>query len=294
MNRSLLKCLLLCLACLAGLSAHAASLATVEAVQAPAWLERAGRTEPLAAATELRTGDVVRTGTGARAYLMLADGSRVKLGAGASFTLHSRSLQPQKALHGVLNVVAGAFRFTTGAIKRKTATERELTIRVGTATIGIRGTDIWGKASGDRDVVALLAGRIEVTRGGEAVELDEPNTYFDAPRAGNALVRPLDAGQLNAWSRETEILPGDGASMQRGLWRVLAATATSSDEALALYDQLRLAGFAARIRPVKPADAEAEAWHYQLFLAGFVDKREAEVAAARLAALTSLAATASR
>lgn len=270
--------------------AWAAALGTVEAVRAPAWLERNGTVQPLAPAMELMSGDVVRTGGGARAYLLLAEGSRVKLGETASFALHSRSLDPRKLFRGALDVVAGAFRYTTGAFR--SAAARDLAIRVGTATIGIRGTDIWGRSSRERDLVALLEGRIEIARGGETVELAEPMTYFDAPRAGTAIVRPLEAGQLNLWARETEILPGDGAARGMGRWRVLAATAASNEEALALYDQLRLAGFAVRIRPVKPA--EAEVWGYELFLAGFADRNEAEAAAARLAALTGLAASATR
>lgn len=271
-------------------TAWAASLGTVEAVRAPAWLERAGAVLPLTPATQLLSGDVVRTGNGARAYLLLAEGSRVKLGETASLALHSRSLEPGKLFRGALDVVAGAFRYTTGAFKSVAA--RDLAIRVGTATVGIRGTDIWGRSSRERDLVALLEGRVEIARGGETVELAEPMTYLDAPRGGTAIVRPLETGQLNLWARETEILAGDGAARGKGLWRVLAATAASNAEALALYDQLRLAGFAARIRPVKPADAEA--WSYELFLAGFADRKEAEAAAARLAALTGLAAAASR
>ena len=75
-------------------AALALAPATVELVQAPAWLERDGRSQPLAPGMELRSGDLVRTGTGARAYLMLAEGSRVKLGESARFSqpLHHRPL----------------------------------------------------------------------------------------------------------------------------------------------------------------------------------------------------------
>jgi hypothetical protein len=65
-------------------------VATVEAVQAPAWRDRGGITAPLARAWNSKSGDVVRTGPGARAYLMLAEGSRVKLGEGARFSFHSQ------------------------------------------------------------------------------------------------------------------------------------------------------------------------------------------------------------
>ncbi len=262
-------------------NAATATLATVEAVQAPAWLERAGKRVPLAHGAALRSGDTVLTGPEARTYLLLADGSRVKLGASARFALHSQSTRPTKVLHGALDVITGAFRFTSGAIKR--ATERNLQIRVGTATIGIRGTDIWGKSGKDRDIVALLEGQIEVTRSGETLELAEPMTYLDAPRTGDVLIRPLESGQMNLWARETEILPGDGAALQYGHWRIQVAVASTQEEALAAYDKLREAGFDARLRPFKPV--EAPDWQYVIYLAGFTDRKEATVVVERLAGL---------
>ena len=89
--------------------------ATVEAVQAPAWLDRNGTTRPLAAGMEIKNGDILRTGEGARAYLMLAEGSRVKLAESARFVFHSRSLNPAKRFRGALDVAAGAFRYTAGS-----------------------------------------------------------------------------------------------------------------------------------------------------------------------------------
>jgi ferric-dicitrate binding protein FerR (iron transport regulator) len=279
--RSVLQLLVLAVGLLMATITHAAPLATVEAVQAPAWLERAGKRIPLSPGAALHSGDTVLTGPEARTYLLLADGSRVKLGESARFALHSRSTRPTKVLHGALDIMTGAFRFTTGALKR--ATERNLQIRVGTATIGIRGTDIWGKSGKERDIVALLEGRIEVTRSGETVELAEPMTYLDAPRSGDVLIRPLESGQLNRWARETEILPGDGAAHQKGRWRVQVAVASTQDDALVAYDKLREAGFDARIRPFKTVDATD--WQYAITLTGFADRKEAAAVAERLAGL---------
>ena len=260
---------------------HAAPLASVEAVQAPAWFERAGRLLPLAPGVELHSGDVVLTGPEARAYLMLLDGSRVKLGESARFAVHSHSTRPSEIFRGALDVVTGAFRFTTGAINR--VAKRDLMIRVGTATIGIRGTDVWGRSSKERDIVALLEGRIEITRHGEVLEMTEPMNFLDAARTGDAVIRPLEPGQLALWARETEILPGDGASRRQGRWRVTLASVDTSNAALEHYDRLRAAGFDIRIRPIKAT--EGDNWHYALTLGNFSDQSEAAVAAARLVRL---------
>jgi hypothetical protein len=264
-------------------TAMAAAPATVEAVQAPAWRDRGGLTVPLAVGMELNSGDVLRTGSGARVYLKLAEGSRVKLGEAAQFSLHTLSLRPEKSFRGALDIVAGAFRFTTAKLKK--TLPRDVAIRVGTATIGIRGTDIWGKTDKDGDLVALLEGRIEITRAGQTTELAQPMTYFDAPAGKAAEVKPLDPEAFVGLARQTEIMAGDGASRAKGKWRVLAATAASEEAALELYDRIREAGFAARIHPL---EAEDGVWNYQLRLVGYATAAEAGVAAARLQAATGL------
>jgi len=79
-------------------------------VQSSAWRDRGGITVPLAAGMELRSGDVLSTGSGAHVYLLLAEGSRVKLGEGAQFTFHSRSLRPEKTFRGERGSRAGGIR----------------------------------------------------------------------------------------------------------------------------------------------------------------------------------------
>ena len=261
----------------------AAAPAIVEVVQSPAWRDRNGFTVPLAVGMSLQSGDVVRTGPGARAYLLLAEGSRVKLGEAAQFSLHSRSLRPERYFRGALDVLNGAFRFTTAGLAKMRP--REVAIRVGTSTIGIRGTDLWGRSDKDGDLVALLEGRIEITRAGQTTEMAQPMTYYDAPRDKSAEVRTLDPEVFRALARQTEILPGDGAARARGAWNVRAGLASSEEAALALYDRVRDAGFAARVRPHA---AEGGGWRYEVLLSGFANAAEAELAAARLKAATGL------
>ena len=274
---------------LVALPAAAVSPAVVEAVQAPAWLDRNGFTSPLVPGMELHSGDVLRTGAGARAYVMLAEGSRVKLGESARFALYSRSVDPRKYFRGALDVLAGAFRYTTGYVAKDR--KRELSIRVSTATIGIRGTDIWGKTDAQGEFIALLDGRIDITRAGETTELALPMTYFDAPRGQPAVVKPLDAALMKTLARQTEIEAGDGAARVTGSWRAMAGIVPSNAAALELYDRINEAGFGARIRPVATdATAAGKNWSYEVALTGFADETEAQRASIRLKALTGLEA----
>jgi hypothetical protein len=281
--RNLYCAALSALALLSSAPASAAAVATVEAVQAPAWRDRGGITAPLAPGMELKSGDVLRTGPGARAYLMLPEGSRVKLGEAAQFSFYSQSMRPERSFRAALDIVAGAFRFTTGKLNK--TLPREVAIRVGTATIGIRGTDIWGKTDKDGDLVALIQGRIEISRAGQATELAQAMTYFDAPAGQAAAVKPLDMETLAKLARQTEILDGDGAARAKGKVRIRAATATSEEAALELYDRIREAGFAARILS---RATEGGGLTYELRLGGYANAAEAEAAAAVLQARTGL------
>ncbi|MBI5108887.1 MAG: FecR domain-containing protein [Rhodocyclales bacterium] len=267
-------------------SCWAIAPATVEVVQAPAWVDRDGRTLPLAAGMELKSGDLVRTGNGARAYLMLAEGSRVKLGEAARFSLHTRSVLPQQSFRGALDVITGAFRFTTAKLKK--AVPRDMAIRVGTATIGIRGTDVWGRTDKDGDLVALLEGKIEITRAGQVTEMTQAMTYYDAPRGQDAAVKALDPETFVRLARQTDIVAGDGAATTRGKWTLLAGSAASQETALEIYDQARDAGFAARIRPHA---IEGGSWRYEVVVGRYPNAAEAEVAAAHLKAATELTPT---
>lgn len=263
---------------------QAVSQATIETVQMPAWLERNGRTQPLAVGMEVQNGDRIRTGNQARAYLKLAEGSTVKLGENAALGFYSRSLKPERMFKGALDVLKGAFRFTTDAIQR-TRSQRDLAIRVGTATAGIRGTDVWGKSNAERDLILLIEGKIEIKHAGSTLELDQPQVYFAAPRNAPAQLRQVDPDDLRQWARETEILPGDGAMQRGGKWRVLLARVGSQREALAVYDAVRQAGYVAQVK-VRAAQegrlGTGEPWEYQVVLAQLPSEREAAVVAQKI------------
>ena len=272
--------------------AWAVPQATVAAVQMPAWLERNGRTQPLAVGMEVKHGDNIRTGEGARAYLKLAEGSTVKLGENAKLAFFSHSLKPQQAFKGALDVLTGAFRFTTDALRH--IQSRDVAIRVGTATAGIRGTDLWGRSNKKEDLVCLIEGNIEIKHGAlaEPVAMAEPMSFFVAPR-GEAPkpVAPVDPVQFRLWARETEIEAGDGASRSGGKWKLLLGSHNAEASALEQYDIARGEGYPASIMPRAGAGG---AWNYEVVLAGFPDEGEALKAAARLKAATGIAASAVR
>jgi len=221
--------------------------ARVDAVQAPAWLERGGRTVPLAPGTVLGGQDKVLTGANARVRVKLGEGSDVRLGEYAEFTL-DRAEDRGGTFRAALAVLKGAFRFTTNLVAR--AHPRDVTIRVKNVTAGIRGTDLWGKSTDERDLVCLLEGAISVgSEGFPTVKLDTPNDFYQRPRAGGEpQVSKVDAAQVALWSKETA-LEDDAAAREGRGWRIVAATLPNRDDALRMARALRVAGFAADVAP---------------------------------------------
>lgn len=229
-------------AALAAPATATAQAIQVEAVQYPAWLDRGGHSVPLTPGTALQASDTLRTGANARVQLKLAEGSTVKLGENARFTVER--VENRGVFRSALNVLFGAFRFTTGALGANR--KRELDIRVRTITAGIRGTDLWGKSSDARDLVCLLEGRVSArAEGGEAVTLDKPRDFYQRARDGQPQLGRVDEKQVQEWAKETEIAADGPAARQGGRWRVIASKFRTRNEALAFSRELRARGFPA-------------------------------------------------
>ena len=259
---------------------------TVEGVVSPAWVERGSARLPLAVGMRLNDKDRVVTGAGSRLLLRLAEGSAVKLGENATVALdglaEKKDADSKRAVTAALDVVRGAFRFTTGIFDKRPA-GRSVNIRIATVTTGVRGTDLWGKSDEKRDLVCLIEGKISVAhpQSGEFT-MSEPLSFFVAPRDAQPLpVAPVDAKQLALWAAETEIEAGSGGARRGGRVHVDAAVSPDQAVALAAYDRLRAAGYPAVMRPVKTA----ERVDYRVRVQSFPTQQDAAAAVQRLKAL---------
>jgi FecR-like protein/sporulation related protein len=218
--------------------------ARVEAVQYPAWLERGGHKVPLLPGIALQARDTLRTGANARVQLRLGEGSAVKLGENAQFVIERA--ESAGAFCAALSVIAGAFRFTGQAVRR-----REIAIKVRNMTLGIRGTDVWGKSTEERNLACLIEGSISVAAEGHpTVTLDKPLDFYQRVRGGAPEVSRVDPKQLEEWARETEIAKDGGAARAAGKWRVVAAVFEGRDRALQFSRSLRARGYPSEVAKV--------------------------------------------
>jgi hypothetical protein len=263
-------------------SRAASGQAEVEALQMPAWVTREGQRTPLAPGAQIKSGDSITTGAGSRVVLRLAEGSIVKLGENARFELSALAQKregAQEQFSAKLGVQQGAFRFTTTPDSKFRGT-RAIDIQFATVTASVVGTDLWGKSTGDGDVVALIEGKITTTRPGEPpVTMDQPKTIYVAPRnAARPPVSAITLAQLNAYAQETELQAGAGAAGKGGTWKVYAGRSTNKDELQAVYERLIDAGYAAAITPSVSQGKQI----FQVRIAGLLSEADGVAIAVKL------------
>ena len=239
----------------------------------PAWYDRDGKTYPLKPGIKLYSGDVIRTGKNSRALLRMNEGSTVKLGEDATLSLNT--LIPPKHEEGVfaalMRVTRGAFRFTTTEIGN--LRKRNVDVKIGHVTVGIRGTDIWGRSKTDEDLFCLIEGNVTVQREGEAeFTMQDPLKYIVAEKdKPTSAVMPVDMNELGGWAAETETQQGQGILTSSGKWAVNMMSVQNTDAANNLQQVLSAAGFAAEIQEVQIND---QSW-LRIRIEGFVTRQDA-------------------
>ena len=253
---------------------------TVAAVQLPAWVERGGRVVPVRPGFVIEPGDVLITGAKGRVHVDTPDGSIVKLGSSGRIgmdTLRVRAdTDGQGLFEGALNVVKGAFRFTTRLAGR--ASKRDVRVRVGVVTAGVRGTDIWGKSDDDKDLICLLEGRIAIASDGAAEQtMDQALTFYVVPKgqAPKPIV-PVDPNKVtDEWAPQTEMSPDAPTLNADGDYMVIALSQTSAEGAEFIAGKLAESGY--------PAEVDtADGRYYRVSLRYFATLAEATQAAASL------------
>jgi hypothetical protein len=249
----------------------------VQAVQAPAWIERDGNKIPAAPGMALKARDQLHTGENARLWVRTPDGSIVKMGETGALAFESAQVGKDRTFQAAIKVLQGAFRFTTEALA-KFRGKRDVNITIGTVTAGIRGTDLWGKSSPDKQIVCLIEGKVEVTPPGEpAMTLDKPMSFYIREKDQSQPVAPVPPEQLKVWSAETETDAGKGVARRGGKWKVVVS-APSAGAALKTYEDIRAAGYAAELQPTKVDDKRV----YTVQLTSFASKADADAVAKSL------------
>lgn len=247
----------------------------VTAVQSPAWLVQGTFTTPLKPGVQVADGDTLRTGSGGRVYLALPEHSMVKLGENTELAAPTMDMMHDtqgSLFKGALHILKGVFRFTTDLVGK--SMRRNVQIQVGTATIGIRGTDVWGRAGSDGDLVALLEGKAEMQAPGHAMMMmDKPMHYMMMPKAGSMQMNvPVTQANLADWAAQTDVHTGSGVLTTDGRWVVALVSSTDDRETRRWMNTFATVGYPTEDTPVTVKGRE---WHRLIIrqVAGYQDAR---------------------
>lgn len=256
------------------LPSFASLAAQVDGLQMPAWVEHAGERLPVRAGMALTEADIVETGKGGRLIIQLADGSFVKLGEEARLALVSLREDdvPQGALTGLLDVVKGAFRYTAGTLGRML--RRDIQFNIASTTLGIRGTDVWGRSQDGGATVCLIEGKITLNHParGEFI-MDQPLSFFVAPRDGDPQpVGPVDQEKLKKWAAETELELGRGVILPGGGWIVQLGSHNNEVTARKIEKRLLADGIPVEFTTVQLKDRT----FHRLRVSGFDSQQDAK------------------
>ena len=102
----------------------------------------------------------------------------------------------------------------------------------------------------------------------------EPMNYMLARRGETGQVKQFDFATLQGLAVETEIT-SDGAVRTSGTWILEQNGLVEQSQAIALYDRLRMAGYPAKLRPLRSNTASGGEWQYSVFIAGFATANDA-------------------
>jgi hypothetical protein len=117
------------------------SAGSVKASKGDAVIVRGNTSLPVTNGVEVKPGDVVRTTDNATVRLTLTDNTRVVVGPNSQMALDSYEFNPNDNKGSMLvSMLKGTMRMISGMITK--ANPGQTLIKTGTATVGLRGTDV--------------------------------------------------------------------------------------------------------------------------------------------------------
>jgi hypothetical protein len=127
-----------------------------------------GVARSLAKADPVNAGEILSTGKDSRLEVLMGDGAVLTLGEAASLVVDDFTMTTE-GTSGALSLFTGAFLLVGGD-----KSHDGMTIKTPVATIGIRGTTVWGGRLDGEFGVLVAEGTVTVTTDGGTVVLDEP------------------------------------------------------------------------------------------------------------------------
>lgn len=246
-----------------------------------------GQSRPLELGGLLESGDVISVAKGGSMTVKFEDGQIVALQENSRFAIEKYEYNQKKVAESsaVMSLLSGGMRFITGVIggTRKEA----IAMKAGTATIGIRGTDVAITIAGVEYVVTVQNGGIVLSLPNQPTAAI--NQGQGAAGSANQAVRPvpviqLSRNQLNAVAAVTnKDLPGNTPNNPRAQ----SALVKEVDAAKRLAETAAKPGATAQ----EKAEAAAAAQKVQQAIVAALQATQAAIQTALAAGAPQAAAT---
>lgn len=150
--------------------AEAAPIGQVDRVQNSVTADNGGAVRVLAAADPLYFGETLTAAAAARLEATLTDDTQITLGENSSMQIDAFVYAPGVAGGSLaVKVLEGTFLFVGGKVEGSTG--GNVAISTPFATLGIRGTTVWGGPLDGAFAVFVAAGEVTVTNAGKTVTL---------------------------------------------------------------------------------------------------------------------------
>ncbi|MCB1920173.1 MAG: FecR domain-containing protein [Candidatus Competibacteraceae bacterium] len=165
-------------------------------------IENAAGRRSLALGQPLHIDDRIVTGAKARLEARMQDGTILTLGANTEFLIRQVQGVSPKDSGSLFELFKGVFRAATTQARAEAPTREDWRVQTPVATIGIRGTELWGgfnlldAGSDTLDVVMLKGKGVYVESAGQRVELQQAGEGTTVESAGQT---PMPA---KAWGEE--------------------------------------------------------------------------------------------
>jgi hypothetical protein len=246
-----------------------------------------GQSRPLEVGGLLESGDVISVAKGGSTTVKFEDGQIVALQENSRFAIEKYEYNTKKVAESsaVMSLLSGSMRFITGVIggTRKEA----IAMKAGTATIGIRGTDVAITIAGVQYVVTVQAGGIVLSLPNQptAAINQGQGAGGSTNQAVNAVpVITLSRDLLNTLTAVTaKELPGN----QPGNPRASGALVKAVDDAKKLGEDAAKPGATAQ----QKADAAAAAQRVQQAIVAALQATQTAIQTALAAGAPQTAAT---
>ena len=184
----------LCLT-LATVTAEAAPVGKVGRLQGEASFAAAGGKVAVMVGAPVEQDQTIETGAGARLEISFIDGTSFTIGEKSKVTVDRFVFNPDGNKNAIKLAVVGPFRFISGKLSKTLGAN--ISVKTPFATMGIRGTDVWGGPIDERYGVFLGTGIVSVTSGSKTVVLSKSGSGVNIADAKGA-----QPGAVTQWPKE--------------------------------------------------------------------------------------------